>query len=179
MTPSDHPAAFNLAALDQGMELIRRLDDEAWTHDPRPFRGGVGAQFRHCLDFHHCLLEGLASGRIDYARRERDARVERERTFALVRFQAVRDRLAALDAGTLDREVAVRAEDDAVDDEAAWSRSTVRRELQFLASHTIHHHALIVLLLRLQGSDAADRLPQFGVAPSTLRHWIAADSAPR
>jgi len=47
------------------------------------------------------------------------------------------------------------------------SDSTVRRELQYLQSHTIHHFALISMILRLQGLRPAD---DFGVAPSTLQY---------
>jgi uncharacterized damage-inducible protein DinB len=43
----------------------------------------------------------------------------------------------------------------------------VGRELQFLASHTLHHYALIAALLRLQGVEPGE---EFGVAPGTLEH---------
>jgi hypothetical protein len=49
-----------------------------------------------------------------------------------------------------------------------WSRSSLLRELQFLLSHTIHHYSLIVLALRVQGFEPG---VEFGVAPSTLKHW--------
>jgi hypothetical protein len=39
--------------------------------------------------------------------------------------------------------------------------------LQFLCSHTVHHFALIKLLLDGTGVDLA---PEFGVAPSTLAY---------
>ncbi|MBM4187475.1 MAG: hypothetical protein FJ206_09205 [Gemmatimonadetes bacterium] len=49
----------------------------------------------------------------------------------------------------------------------SWSRSTLGRELQFLVSHSVHHFALIKLLLANDGPV----LPrEFGVAPSTLSH---------
>jgi uncharacterized damage-inducible protein DinB len=45
-------------------------------------------------------------------------------------------------------------------------RTTLRRELVFVVSHTIHHQALIGLLL----SAAGGGVPQdFGLAPSTPR----------
>jgi hypothetical protein len=44
----------------------------------------------------------------------------------------------------------------------------VGRELQYLLSHTIHHYAIIGSILRAQGVEPG---PDFGVAPSTLRHW--------
>jgi hypothetical protein len=43
----------------------------------------------------------------------------------------------------------------------------VARELQFLQSHTVHHYAVIHLMLLQQGIRPD---PEFGVAPSTLRH---------
>ena len=49
----------------------------------------------------------------------------------------------------------------------AWSESTVARELQFLVSHTIHHHALIAAILRLESHTPAEG---FGIAPSTLKY---------
>ena len=45
--------------------------------------------------------------------------------------------------------------------------SSVGRELLTLSTHTIHHFALIAITLRAHGV-AVD--PDFGVAPSTLRH---------
>ena len=51
--------------------------------------------------------------------------------------------------------------------EPEWSTSSVRRELLFLLSHTVHHNALVKELLRARGHALAD---DFGVAPSTLEH---------
>lgn len=50
--------------------------------------------------------------------------------------------------------------------EPDWSDSSVKRELQFLVSHTVHHYALIKELLRREGFDPG---AEFGVAPSTLQ----------
>ena len=55
--------------------------------------------------------------------------------------------------------------------EGQWPESTLERELYVLVSHTIHHYALVAVLLRTLGVDPG---PEFGVAPSTLRHWEAA-----
>ena len=58
--------------------------------------------------------------------------------------------------------------------EVAWASSTIERELQFLASHTVHHFTVIALLLRLDGVEVdAD----FGVAPSTLHHRRTSSTA--
>ena len=54
-----------------------------------------------------------------------------------------------------------------LDDEegAVWTESTPERDLQYLQAHTIHHYALIAMILRLQGREPGKG---FGVAPSTL-----------
>ena len=166
-------AAVNIRYLEQGIELIRRLDDDLYADCPvNPFPGGVGAQFRHCIDFYDCFLAALAQDRIDYSERSRDARLESDRRFAEQKLRELIDALSALDVAAAERELLVRSEESA-DGNAplGWSRSTVQRELEFLVSHTIHHYALIVILLHVNGFEVPEDLKGFGVAPSTLRHW--------
>jgi hypothetical protein len=50
-------------------------------------------------------------------------------------------------------------------------RSTLGRELAFVASHTIHHFAIVALLLRDMGIGVPAR---FGYAPSTPSPELAA-----
>ena len=57
------------------------------------------------------------------------------------------------------------AEPNAVRD--SFMESSVSRELQVLSSHTVHHFALIAVTLRAHGVHMD---PDFGMAPSTLRH---------
>ena len=65
------------------------------------------------------------------------------------------------------RELAVKTDTGSeIDAAQAWTRSTGRRELQFLLSHTIHHYALIAVICNHLGVPLD---PAFGVAPSTLR----------
>jgi hypothetical protein len=159
-------AGENLFHLEQGIALIRRLGEEIYTAaGPGSFRGGVGGQIRHCYDFYTCLLRGHAAGEIDYSGRDRDGRIEIDPDYAIEKGQGLIGALRLLGNDVPSREVRVRS------DGASWSRSTVGRELQFLLSHTIHHHALIVALLAARGVDVARELPEFGVAPSTLDHW--------
>jgi uncharacterized damage-inducible protein DinB len=147
------------------------LSDERYATCPEgPYRGGVGAQFRHCLDFYDCFLRGLETGQIDYGQRERDTRIETDRHHAIARFQAVCEQLVGLSAERLERPVKVKAEDD-TRGAPEWSPSSPARELQFLISHTIHHYALIAVMLRTQADEIGQELLEFGVAPSTLSYW--------
>jgi hypothetical protein len=49
----------------------------------------------------------------------------------------------------------------------SFMESSLSRELQVLSSHTVHHFALIAVTLRAHGVQMD---PDFGMAPSTLRH---------
>jgi len=152
----------NIHALKQGAELIERLDDRLYTRENRPFSlRGVGSHFRHCIDFYRSFLTAVGTGRINYDDRVRDERVESSRLLAASKLKAMIEGLQSLSGANHQREVQVILEG------SSWSRSSVKRELQFLLSHTIHHYALIAIALRLQGFDPGE---EFGVAPSTLEY---------
>jgi hypothetical protein len=177
MRPEAQPARDNIRFIQQGIQLIRRLDDESYTRSKGvSFRGGVGAQFRHCFDFYACFLNGLDTNRVDYGSRERDTRVATDRRHALAEAERIIARLGELDPTAVDIVLEVCSDVPATGDAASVrSRSTIRRELQFLTSHTIHHYALVVSLLALQGIELGPEFAEFGVAPSTLAHWKETD----
>ncbi len=60
MSFDEHPAAENVRYLRHGIGLIRELDDRLWSAPGSPPGQGVGAQFRHCIDFYACFLRGLS-----------------------------------------------------------------------------------------------------------------------
>ncbi|MCP3979311.1 MAG: DinB family protein [bacterium] len=170
----EHPAGQSIYFLKQGCDLLRRLDDGLFSRQaPGPFRGGVGGQFRHCLDFYRSFLDGIGAGRVDYSARGRDRRTETDRDHAIAVTEGLIEGLLALTPAHAETPLDVKPELSERED-LAWSRSTVQRELQFLVSHTIHHYALIVALLIGEGFDLGDEFADFGVAPSTLGHWETA-----
>jgi len=176
MSVTRHPADDSVAYLRQGAELVRGLDDDLYTRSPGGrFRGGVGSQFRHCIDFYECFLRGLEiDEHVDYASRAREARLETDREYTATRLEQIAIRLAAIDPERLDEVIRVRTEQP-VSGIPQWCGSTVHRELQFLVSHTVHHYALVVSMLGRLGYELETRHADFGVAPSTLSHWKEAD----
>jgi hypothetical protein len=166
MAPEVSILAANLALLEQGYELIERLPDGAYGGDgeARP----VGPHFRHVFEHFSCFLDGLAARRIDYDARPRDAAIESDRQNALDRIAGLVGGLTALEGADLEAATEIRLECGVGGEADQWCRSTVRRELHFLLSHTVHHYALIGLLLERQGQAPG---AEFGVAPSTLKHW--------
>ncbi len=156
----------NVEFLQQGCELIERLDDAQYraTGDPLA-QSGIGSHFRHILDFYDCFSQGVASGRIDYDARSRNRAIETERKTAISAIEQqleLFERLPETYTGAWPLEVSSNGPAG----ENLWSRSTLLRELQVLIAHTVHHYALIAVLLRSRGIEAGDR---FGVAPSSLR----------
>lgn len=156
----------NRRVLRQGLALIAQLD-AALYGDPRACRTGatIGAHFRHVLDHFTAFFVGLDEGLIEYERRDRDVRIERDAAFASEVARATLDALDGL-RDAPDRPIAIvcrvgaRAEQPDV-----RTQSSIRRELQFLLSHTVHHYALIAAELRVRGQTVPEG---FGVAPSTL-----------
>lgn len=158
-------ARLAAAQLQAGIDLIARLEDDAWTATVAPIAASpVGAHFRHVFDHVEALLAGLHGGIVDYDQRARDPRIEQDREHALAHARRLGERLRGLGDGDGPLRV---LQDSGERGARAVAASTWARELQFVVAHTVHHHALIALLLRIQGVpvDAS-----FGVAPSTLRH---------
>lgn len=154
----------NIHLLEQCHDLLGRIGDHLYSHAPHGVaKSAAGGHVRHCLDFYNCFLNGLTTGRIDYDARVRNELVERDRKLAMAQIQAMIERLRQMPV--TDDRIAVQVK---MESETAWTCSSIGRELQFLLSHTVHHFALIAMLLRLGGFEPA---ADFGVAPSTLRYW--------
>jgi hypothetical protein len=151
----------NIALLEQSHGLIAALAPAVYAAPPAGRRSGPGAHVRHILDHYVALLDGLDSGKVDYEARARDAQLERDPERALAAIESVIAGLRPLAS----RDGSTRL---AVEGDGHGGDSTLARELIFLLSHTVHHQALVALLLQPLGVEVDDC---FGVAPSTLRHW--------
>jgi len=157
-------AAECAALLGQAANVVLGSKGSAYrAAGPGPI-GGIGEQIRHVAELFQGFLGGLATGTIDYDARPRDPRIERDPAFAGEVLAGLRAQLEA--PGWADGPLRVRM--DAAD--GAFSDSTVARELRFLASHTVHHFAIVRLLLAGTGHPLP---PGFGIAPATQRHRAA------
>jgi hypothetical protein len=162
--------ATNAALLEQAIDLLERLDPATYRACPpglEPQR--ASGHFRHIIEFYECLLEGRTMSHVDYDSRRRDADLERDPLCASARIRSIVERLTSTTDLRFDSVLWTRMEDaDSFGGPATFLMSSVGRELQMLASHTVHHFALIAMILRLHGVELD---PGFGVAPSTLRFW--------
>lgn len=168
MQRCDTLVADNIAILKQGIELTSCLGALFSSAAPRCLQGGIGAHFRHCIDFYTCFLSSVASGRINYDLRARNNLVESDPEMAVFELHAIIEGLRSFSFADGHTELLVVLEGSTGTQGPCWSRSSIARELQSLLSHTVHHYAFIAIALRLQGIETAS---EFGVAPSTLEYW--------
>jgi hypothetical protein len=128
-----------------------------------PHSGSIGEHVRHCLDHVSMLLMVDASDTLSYDRRQRGTAVELDPVEAVRQIRLLQDAIETWPTGSLDEPIRVACmlspEGDSV---AGWS--TLARELAFVVSHTIHHQAMIGVLLASRGYAVPNR---FGHAPST------------
>ena len=158
--------------LQQGHALTASLSDEDYatsieTEGTVASWASPGAHTRHLLDFVGCLLSGIDARRIDYTARKRRGEVEAIREVGRREIESAIEGLEGI--RHLDGRLPVDVRPEPGQD---WTRSTVSRELQFVSTHVLHHHALIRLTLAQRGVEAP---PEFGVAPSTLRYRAEED----
>jgi len=118
---------------------------------------------RHCLDHVWALERGIATGELSYDYRQRNTVVENEPALAISRLRRAQVRLGGVDDSLLDRPLALTSQihDDG---RAVRATTTVGRELAFVISHTVHHSALVAVLLEQRGRALPAR---FGLAPTT------------
>jgi hypothetical protein len=156
----------NVTQLKQGAKLLRSISDEAYTTTAHEYFGsGIGRHVRHILDHYTCFLEG--EGTVDYDARNRDERLEIDRSHALRTLDSIVERLESSGDGGNVRLVIHCNEGIEGSEASTGSESSVLRELQYPASHTVHHYAIIGFILKILGHAIPEN---FGVAPSTIAH---------
>jgi hypothetical protein len=157
----------NVELLRSGLQVMESIPADRYRegHD-RATNGGVGRHFRHILEFYERLVEQKGST-IDYESRRRDPRVETDVGYAATVVRRLIASLAALRNSPAGAPLLVITEVLDSTGQPVQTTSSTERELAVLASHTVHHYAIIALVLRGSGIMVPKH---FGVAPSTLRH---------
>jgi len=163
-----HLAEVNAQLLEQGVEVLSSIEDETYTQPADLFGGQrIGGHIRHIVEFYERLFEGVADGVVDYAARRRDPVIETNRSAAIARLRSVCCWLRSDNDLFQPIELLVRPEDPG----PGHFGSTPGRELEAVATHTVHHYALISVLLRYFGLPVP---PDFGVSKATLRYRASA-----
>ena len=158
----------------QGLGLLFELKDHNYSHSvPAPFNASVGQHYRHVLEHFHSLIVGVRAGEVNYDARERNPRLQGEVTYASIATCDVLRALKGYTEDTLGRPCKVINSVGYSSPQAATFPSNISRELAYCIGHAIHHYAIIRLICHEVGITVP---PEFGVAPSTLRHLSSASA---
>ncbi|NDV62379.1 DinB family protein [Puniceicoccales bacterium CK1056] len=156
----------NLSCLQQGLVFLESLPETLYARPCEDlFGSSIGSHMRHNLDHYAAFVAGLGSSMIDYDNREREELLETDPSTAISLMNRLMVILEQLGETDLDRPMQICMDDGR---DSTRSATSLRRELQFLLSHSIHHYALMVAIARGFGIR---RFPEnFGIAPSTIHY---------
>lgn len=161
----------NIRALAQLTQLVAGLTPHQYQQSfGLKGQHSAGKHVRHIIDHYECFLRGRTTTtnspeRIDYENRPREASLETNPPVACGRITTVSHSLQQLRDDRQQNPVLL---DYSTATGPVRIDSSVGRELIFLFSHTVHHMAIIGLLAEQLGIAPSS---DFGVHPSTLRHW--------
>jgi len=105
---------------------------------------------------------------VDYDARQRDLRMQSEPEVTLAALQSVIDRFQSLEANqllSLDTPLTTRLQAGLHGEWETTVPTSLGRELLFVASHTVHHYALLGHYCKAAGVDPGE---DFGKAPATV-----------
>ena len=155
--------AFNDQVLAQGEALARQ-----YASPPAlDFAALVGPHLRHVVEHYEALLLRSQPHEADYDARPRDRVLEQSASRACERIAQLRHALAQMRPSELLDPLTVFTLGGVDGQWALASASTLGRELVFLASHAVHHFALLREHCLRRGVDIP---PQFGIAPATVAY---------
>lgn len=154
---------FNDQVLDQALGLVAAHR----TPGAPSYAYPVGAHLRHVIEHHEALLFPAVPGVVDYDARARDGELERDPVVAEHRLRRLRESLTQGAGAPLTTAVQVHGQGGLAGEFQLTVPSTFGRELVFVASHAIHHFALLQAHCRQHGIPTGEA---FGKAPGTVAH---------
>ena len=168
MSPHQDPETqrllqFSIEVLEQALALVALHG----LPGAPAYAAPVGAHLRHLIEHYDALLFPAEPGSVDYDQRPRERELERQPTLARTRLIALQARLLQWTDAHLDSQLRVRGLGGLAGDFEFAVQSTGGRELVFVASHAVHHFALLQPHCRQHGIAIS---AQFGRAPATVAH---------
>lgn len=154
---------FNRQVIDQALDLVAAHRVPGAPDYAYP----VGAHLRHVIEHFEALLFPAVPGVVDYDARARDAELERSPLIAERRLERLREALSHGGGASLTTAVQVHGQAGLGGEFHFSVPSTLGRELVFVASHAIHHFALLQAHCKQHGVPTGET---FGKAPGTVAH---------
>ena len=162
---------FSAAVLDQALSLVVAHQLPGAPEYAHP----VGAHLRHLIEHYEALILPIEPGVVDYDRRPRDRQLTTEPSVARARLQGLLRRLAGWTYRSLGEPLQVRGAAGLAGEFHFSFESSLGRELIFVASHAIHHFALLQPHCLRHGIPIS---AEFGRAPATVAHERANPTRP-
>lgn len=154
-------------ALRHELEALRTavggLSPSEYRAAPSRASGSIGAHVRHALDHVRALVSRDPATDLTYDARLRGTAVETSPQAAVDEIDRLCEELARRALASAERLRVVSL--TAPDGQQLHAESSLGRELAFVLSHTIHHAAIVAVLLDRLGTAVPEG---FGHAPSTL-----------
>ena len=161
---AERPHAALGRLLDELATVLRHVSPAAYTAKSFPrVSGSIGQHVRHILDHVAGLCAAARSGVLSYDWRERGTEVEADVRAALRMIRHLQGTLTQFDGCDENAPITLTSV-VAYGTAPVAARTTLAREILFVISHTVHHQALIAVLLSAAGRSVPDA---FGLAPST------------
>jgi len=149
------------------IHLLEHISDKEYTTSIVHLnQSTIGKHVRHITEFFSCFLNGINANKINYDLREREEKLETNKTYTIETLQRISDEIS-----THFNQSDILFEYNFSSDSTQSSSllSSTLRELIFCLDHSIHHQALIkVALIELKKEYLVKE--NFGMAYSTIRH---------
>jgi hypothetical protein len=147
--------------LYENIELLRQLTNDEYTHqNPELNNATIGEHMRHIIELFECLLNNYEYGLINYDDRKRDVILQTDANEVILKIEKI---LVEIEKPNKSLYLAHNCYST-----SETLPTNYFRELVYNLEHSIHHQALIkVVLLRLPHIKIAS---SFGIAPSTLEY---------
>jgi uncharacterized damage-inducible protein DinB len=158
----------NLCVLAQVEGLLQQLNDDEHAA-PRPllFGSSIGQHIRHVLEYYGCFVSSFSSGTVSYDRRLRDLAIETSVSAAAA---SARQSAAQLRNITSDGPLVLCSDLPGLPLASAQD-TTMKRELVYLADHSVHHMAMVRIALE-QCLPHVAFPTTLGIAVSTRNHQM-------
>lgn len=153
----------NQSLIEQAIGLISTIQPSLYGQCcDEMFSSSIGQHVRHCIEHYDELFMAYDEKRVvRYHARPRKMEVETDSMVAVNRLRFIGNQLNRIGSK---KNTSLKVADSGI---AEPSKSSLFRELEFLASHTVHHFALITVIANKFRLNVPEN---FGIAPATLKH---------
>ena len=142
--------------------VLHQLSDEEYTQALTIINHQtIGKHVRHIVEFFQCLI--LADKVICYDDRQRELQIETSIEFTLNCIQQINDGIDTLD---FDQAIVLK---QLINQQTFQVQSSIGRELIYCIDHSIHHFAIIKMVLK-ECFPSIKIDENFGIAYSTLNY---------